>query len=35
LQRIKFGPIELDGENLEEGTYRELSEKEVEILKGI
>lgn len=35
LQRIKFGPMELAGENLEEGTYRELSEKEVEILKGI
>lgn len=34
LQRIKFGPIELD-KDLEEGTYRELSEKEVEILKGI
>lgn len=34
LKREKFGPIELDND-LEEGTYRELSEKEVEILKGI
>lgn len=34
LQRIKFGPIELDNE-LEEGTYRELAEEEVQILKEI
>ena len=34
LKRIKFGPIDLD-KDLEEGTYRELSENEVEILKKI
>lgn len=34
LKRIKFGPLDLDI-NLIEGGYRELSEKEVEILKKI
>lgn len=34
LKRIKFGPLDLDI-NLIEGEYRELSEKEVEILKKI
>jgi 16S rRNA pseudouridine516 synthase len=34
LKRIKFGPLELDT-NLAEGSYRELSEKELESLKNI
>lgn len=34
LKRIKFGPLHLDT-NLPEGEYRELSEKEVELLKRI
>lgn len=34
LRRIQFGPLRLD-ESLLEGEYRELTEEEVEILKGI
>ncbi len=34
LKRVKFGPLDLD-EELEEGQYRELTEKEVELLKNI
>ena len=34
LKRIKFGPLGLD-EELEEGQYRELTEKEVELLKNL
>ncbi|WP_142414235.1 pseudouridine synthase [Hathewaya massiliensis] len=34
LKRESFGPLSLDP-NLEEGTYRELTEEEVEILKSI
>lgn len=34
LKRIKFGEIDLD-KNLEEGTYRELTEEEVKILKSV
>ncbi len=33
LKRLEFGPIVLD-ENLKPGEYRELSEKEIEALKG-
>lgn len=34
LKRESFGPLSLDP-NLEEGTYRELTEEEVEVLKSI
>ncbi|MFX0548520.1 pseudouridine synthase [Hathewaya histolytica] len=34
LKRNSFGPLSLD-ENLEEGTYRELTEEEVKLLKNI
>jgi len=34
LRRISFGPLKID-ENLEEGTYRELTEEEVEMLKNV
>lgn len=34
LKRVKFGPMELD-ETLEEGQYRELTEKEIEILQNL
>lgn len=34
LRRIEFGPIKLD-ESLEEGTYRELSDEELESIKRI
>lgn len=34
LKRVKFGPMELDG-NLEEGEYRELTDEEVSILKNL
>ncbi len=34
LRRVKFGPISLD-ESLKEGEYRELSEPEIEVLKGL
>lgn len=34
LKRVSFGPIQLD-ESIEEGTYRELTEEEIRILKEI
>lgn len=34
LKRMSFGPLSLDS-NLEEGTYRELTEEEMKILKSI
>lgn len=34
LRRVEFGPLKLE-EDLSEGEYRELSEEEVQILKGI
>lgn len=34
LKRVSFGPIQLD-ESIEEGTYRELTEEELRILKEI
>ena len=34
LRRISFGPLKID-ENLEEGTYRELTEEEIEMLRNI
>jgi 16S rRNA pseudouridine516 synthase len=34
LKRIKMGPLELDN-SLDEGTFRELTEEEVDILKSI
>ena len=33
LKRVEFGTLKLD-ENLEEGEYRELTEEEINILKG-
>lgn len=34
LRRISFGPLKID-ENLEEGTYRELTAEEIEMLKNV
>lgn len=33
LRRVKFGPLDID-ENLDEGQYRELTEEEINLLKG-
>lgn len=33
LRRVKFGPLDID-ENLEEGQYRELTDEEINLLKG-